>query len=123
MFTDVFFTPILMNDLAAAIFDLLARGSTGLFHIAGGTRLSKYDFALQMVRVFGCSTARIRPISVEAAALRARRPKDMSLSSAKAEATLGRRMPTASAGLQRVKELRASGWPVLLQHAVDSGWS
>lgn len=121
MFNDVFFTPILVNDLIEAIFALLAQEATGLFHLAGGERLSKYDFAVRMAETFGRPTARVRSVSATAVPLRARRPADMSLSCAKAEALLGRKMPSAITGLQRLKELERCGWPRVLQRAIDAG--
>lgn len=121
MFADVYFTPILINDLAEVIFDLAVSEVSGLFHVAGGERLSKCDFAVQVAHVFGHSPATIRPITVEDAALRAPRPRDMSLKSAKVERVLGRSMPPARAGLERLRELGRDGWPLRLQQAIDAG--
>lgn len=121
MFTDVYFTPILVNDLVEIIFELLTLRVSGLFHVAGGERLSKYDFAMRMAEVFGYSAIRIRPVSVEAAQLRARRPRDMSLTSAKVEAVIGRSMPSAVEGLRKLKGLQERGWALELQRGINSG--
>lgn len=115
MFTDVFFTPILMNDLAEIILELVAAGACGLYHVAGGERLSKYDFARRIADVFSLSPTRIQPTSVEEVRLQAARPKDMSLRTDKVARFLGRQMPTANEGLKRLRWLRENGWP----HAVD----
>jgi len=121
MFTDVYFTPLLINDLADAIFGLAARGVTGLLHVAGEERLSKCDFAGRLAEVFGYSAAAIQPTTVARAGLQAPRPRDMSLKSGKAERVLGRSLPGAGAGLDRLRKLGEAGWSRSLQQAVDAG--
>ena len=121
MFDDVHFTPVLVNDLAAALFALAERGVSGIVNVPGGERLSKDAFARTMARVFGVSAAGIRSASVGTARLKARRPRDMSLSCARVEALLGRHMPSAAEGLETLRTLRDAGWTKQLQDAVDAG--
>lgn len=121
MFSDVFFTPILINDLVDLALELIAREATGIFHVAGGERLSKYSFALRMAEVFGYPRNHIRAMSVEEFPFKARRPKDMSLSSRKAESCLQVRMPTPEEGLERLKRLHEEGWPRALEKAIRGG--
>jgi len=64
MFSDVFFTPILINDLVDVMVELIGRGATGIFHVVGSERLSKYTFALKVAEVFGYPKDGIRAISV-----------------------------------------------------------
>jgi len=118
MFPGVFFTPILINGLVDLVLELIARGATGIFHVAGGERLSKYSFALQVAEVFGYPKNGIRAISFEDFPFKARRPKDMSLSSRKAESVLQVRMPTVAEGLERLHRLRGKGWQEALQKAI-----
>lgn len=49
---DQFMNPILSSDLARIVVRL-AEKDRGLFHVAGDTCLSKYDFALRIARYFG----------------------------------------------------------------------
>jgi dTDP-4-dehydrorhamnose reductase len=119
MFSDVFFTPILINDLVEFILDLVAHQAKGIFHVAGGERLSKYSFALQIAEQFGYQTDRIRAISVEDFPFQARRPKDMSLSSGKVESCLQVRMPSVAEGLERLRHLRERGWQQTLEQALQ----
>lgn len=118
MFTDVFFTPILINDLCEAILEIAAAGASGLYHVAGSDRLSKHDFAQRLAEVFEVAHPQIRPASVEEAPLRARRPKDMSLRSDKVARLLGRRMPAIGEGLARLRRLEGAGWPETVAAAV-----
>ncbi len=110
MFTDVFFTPILINDLGEIILELVADTASGLYHVAGQERLSKYDFASRIAEVFSIPDPRIQPISVEEMSLRAVRPKDMSLRTDKVARFLGRQMPMVSEGLARLRWLEETGW-------------
>lgn len=120
MFTDVYFTPILIHDLADRMMALVRQGASGEFNVAGGERLSKYAFALQIAQVFGYPSEQIRPISVDEFVFNARRPKDMSLSSAKAEKRLGMPMPTAAQGLVGLRRLQQTRWPQALEEAISS---
>ena len=109
MFTDVFFTPILIDNLVELSLQLVAAGAKGRYNLAGGQRLSKYDFAIKAAEVFGLPGHGIRPTSVKDFPFKARRPEEMSLSSNKAEALLGSPMPSVGDGLSRLKETKAGG--------------
>lgn len=117
MFTDVFFTPILINHVAKVIFNLVERGASGLFHVGGAERLSKFDFASRLSEVFGYTIEHVQPVSVTSVPLKAQRPLDMSFSSAKAESYLQVRMPTVAEGLKLLKSLQEDGWPETLERA------
>ena len=109
MFNDVFFTPILTDDLTNLIIELQNSAASGIYHIAGRERLSKFDFALKLADTFNYPTGKIIPASVEGFPFKAKRPKDMSLSSSKTEVLLGVRMPSVEEGLERLKNLEIDG--------------
>ena len=109
MFTDVFFTPVLTDDLIDLVIELHNSGATGIFNVAGRKRLSKLDFAFRLARLFDYPTDKISATSVEGFPFKAQRPKDMSLSSSKAELQLGTRMPSLNDGLTRLKNLETEG--------------
>jgi dTDP-4-dehydrorhamnose reductase len=121
MFTDIFFTPILINTLIDAILELQRQGARGIFNVAGGERLSKYEFGVQVARRYGYPETRIRPCSVESFPLKAPRPRDMSLSTAKATGMLGRPLPTVAQSIEVLRTLQQQGWPELLEVAVRDG--
>lgn len=99
MFRDVFFTPIAMRLLCPAIVEMAARGATGVFHVAGRERLSKYEFAVRFTERFGFDRGRIEPVSIVDFGLKAPRPKDMSLATDKAARFIGRAMPDCGESL------------------------
>ena len=119
MFSDVWFSPILINDLIDLTMKLYDRGATGIYHIAGGERLSKHDFALKLAEVFRLPSAGISSISVEHFPFKAARPRDMSLSSQKAESFLGISMPLIQEGLYRLRTLREEGRDAKLVGAIQ----
>ena len=103
-FTDSYFSPTSAFYLAQNI-DALASGSSfGLFHVGGGERLSKYEFALAFVSFFGFDRALVQPSLTADAHLSAPRPADMSMSVKKTEATLGRAMPTIRQSLESIRK-------------------
>lgn len=94
LFDDVYFTPILADRLALDAHDLIERGASGTFNLAGGDRLSKYDFALLVSKEFGLPGELIKRDQVVHGNLLAPRPRDMSLDSTKARQALGRKLGT-----------------------------
>jgi dTDP-4-dehydrorhamnose reductase len=114
-FTDVYFTPILVNDLAEILFAVLDRGLSGLYHIGASERISKYEFARRVAVEFGCNPNQVVPTSVNGAGLQAKRARDMSMNTEKISAALGRPMPNIESGLRRFRELRDTGYPQRLK--------
>jgi dTDP-4-dehydrorhamnose reductase len=108
-FTDVFFCPMLANDLAETVLTMLDRELTGIYNVVGSERISKHDFAARLATLFGFDFARVVPTSIADAPLRAPRPRDTSLTTGKISAALGRPMPDVATGLKRFKALREIG--------------
>lgn len=121
MFSDVFFTPIFVNDLIDVSLSLLEAGGTGVFNVAGSERVSKDLFARLLAEVFTYSQNGIRCVSIDEAGLRARRPRDMSLSCEKVTGFLGRKMPGVMDGLKRMKAFYEQGWHKTMDMALQNG--
>jgi dTDP-4-dehydrorhamnose reductase len=83
--TDWVGSPTFADDLAAGILQLLRVPDGGVYHLAGGDALSRYDFAVRLLRAFDLDPAMARPVRREELHLKAPRPADSSLSSAKAK--------------------------------------
>ncbi len=120
MFRDVYFTPLLINDLADIIFDLIERDAAGVYHAAGSDRLSKLEFAYILAEEFAIDHPQIVPVALEASGLGAPRPRDMSLATDKVSRLLGRRMSGVRAGLRHLRELEAKGWPAVVAGVVQA---
>src|SRR5437764_6265197 len=104
-FTDVFFCPMLANDLAEILFVMLDRRLSGIYNVVGSERISKYEFANRLAMLFGFDSARVIPCSVANARLRAPRPHDTSLNTDKISKVLGCALPNVESGLQKFKSL------------------
>jgi dTDP-4-dehydrorhamnose reductase len=107
-FADVHFTPILADRLALWVHELSARGATGTFNVCGDERVSKHEFALRLVAQFGLPPL-VRRSSIDDAALRAPRPRDMSLDNTKARQALGRTTGRLEDDLLELKRQETSG--------------
>jgi dTDP-4-dehydrorhamnose reductase len=105
MFTDVRFSPILVNDLADVTQTAADKGLTGLFNAGGSEGISKYDFAIKIRETFDIQTGIIAPCSVRDFPFEARRSTDMAMDSSKLEKAAGVKMPAVLDGIRRFKRL------------------
>ena len=118
MFSDGYFTPLLVNDLIDLIVKLVDSDATGTINLGGADRVSKYEFALELAQRFDYPTEKINPVSMDTFDFKATRPKDMSLRSSKAESILNKPMPSLTTSLIRLKELRFGHWHETLELAI-----
>jgi len=89
LFSDVFFTPLLTEELFKQVHQLIDLNATGIFNVVGSDRVSKYEFGIKLAHCFGLDAALINAISIDSRPNLVDRPKDMSLSNAKICQTLG----------------------------------
>ena len=115
-FTDVYFTPMLATDLADVLLAIVDQGLTGIHHVGGSERISKYDFARLVAEAFGFEPDRVVPAGLSDAGLRARRPRDTSLNTAKISSALGRALPDAKSGICRFRVQRENGYAQSLKN-------
>jgi dTDP-4-dehydrorhamnose reductase len=116
-FQDVVFSPILVNDLADALLEMMRMKLEGTFHVGGSEPCSKREFALQLAEVFQLNHSLVHPRSIYESSLQVPRPLDTSLNTTKAENALGHALPQLRAGLERFKEIRQNGFAARLKAA------
>ena len=109
LFEDVFFTPILIETLVLAVQDLVANHSSGILHVVGDERISKYDFGLAVANQFGLDLSLIDASRITDQPNLVQRPKDMSLSNAKTCGLLGRSLGSISTQLHALQEQEKHG--------------
>ncbi len=99
LFVDEFRTPISALETARNIWKLLTAGQTGLFHLAGGERLSRYEIGLKVAEVCRKQDpsllTSLRPASLKHYQGAPRSP-DTCLDCRRIEETLGIKMPLFS---------------------------
>ena len=118
-FTDVFFCPLLVNDLSYLLFKMLNMRLGGLYHVVSQECTSKYEFGIRLARRFGLDESLITPTSVEEAGLEASRSPRLTLRSDKLARMLGEPLPDLSTGLERLYTLYQQGYPQFLKRLVS----
>ena len=114
-FTDVYFCPLLVNDLAQILIKMLQYELSGLYHVVSSEFISKYDFGVALAREFELEENLITPTSVSKAGLAAARSPKLTLRTAKLGAALGTPPPDISSGLKRYYKLYQNDYPRMLQ--------
>ncbi len=89
LYTDEYRTPVDPESVADAVARLLAGAGSGLFHVGGPERISRYELGRRVARVFGLSEAGILPASQAGHPGPDRRAPDVSLDSGRARRELG----------------------------------
>jgi dTDP-4-dehydrorhamnose reductase len=78
--TDQFNSPTLNEDLAEQLIKLIEKDFKGVIHTAGRERISRYDFALKIAKVFNLDATNIQACLSSELEWLAKRPRDVSLS-------------------------------------------
>lgn len=102
---DFFVTPTYAPALASRAIDLLEGAPAGLYHMGGGTTISWYDYALQILALAGLK-ADIGPTNYREYVTPARRPRHAALSNAKIESLGIAKMPPLEEALKEYLERR-----------------
>ncbi len=110
-FTDVFFCPLEVNHLAEILMRLITLKASGVYHVASGEALSKYNFGQRIARRFGLDSSLIQPVSWREAGLKAARSPNLTLNVDKLRNTLDDEPPTQDQGLERFYQLFCAGYP------------
>jgi len=89
LFADVFYTPIVIESLVHAVHDLIALKESGILHVVGDERLSKYQFGVKIADQFQFDRELVHSCCLAERPGLVRRPLDMSLSNDKVCEALG----------------------------------
>ncbi len=109
LFKDVFYTPILIEAAAQAVHDLIGLKASGIFHVVGDERISKYDFGLKIAEGFNLTPGGIKLGVLADRPELVRRPQDMSLSNRKACRVLGRKLGGIDEHIARLHQQEQNG--------------
>ncbi len=114
-FTDVFFCPLLANDLAHVLIEMLEKDLSGIYHTVSSQCLSKYEFGLRLAQRFDLDAGLIQPASVMQGGLKAARSPNLSMRTDKLAAALGHSLPSVSTGIETFYQLYQQGYPQFIQ--------
>ena len=109
-FNDIIFCPLLANQLAELLLQMIEKPLCGLFHVVSRDSLSKYEFGLALARQFHLNKELIQPASYQEATMLARRSPNMTLRTEKLAKALGKSLPDVASGIQRFYELYQEGY-------------
>ena len=102
--TDQWNSPTLNTNLAEMTIEIVERQLNGVFHLSGATRISRYDFAMLLSKIFAFETNLIHPIKAEDLTMIAKRPKDSSLNISKAKNLLKNQPIPIHSALKKLKK-------------------
>ena len=81
---------------------MISNDISGIYHGAGDERISRYDFARKIARVFDLDETAIKPIKTEQLSQKAMRPVDSSLDTSKIK-RLGIKLSNVNDALKKLK--------------------
>jgi dTDP-4-dehydrorhamnose reductase len=110
-FTDVYFCPLLANDLAHLLLAMLEKGLSGLYHVVCREGVTKYDFGVALARRFNFDESLVDPTSVTRSGLKAARSPKLTLRPEKLARALSAPLPSWQEGLDRLFILYRKGYP------------
>ncbi len=110
LYQDVFFTPILIETLVNAVHELIDKKSSGVFHIVGDERISKYQFGLKLAQIFNLDQRLIQMGNITDRPDLVHRPKDMSLSNEKVCRALNRKLGNVDEQLRKLLQQEENGY-------------
>ncbi len=109
-FTDAYFNPLYVRDLAETLLEIAQANLKGIWHTFGNDTLSKYDFGVALAREFGLDESLIKPVSASQGRDVVRSLNLSTNSDKLARALGGHPLPGLTQGLTRLKEDFDAGW-------------
>ncbi len=102
---DHYNTPTLADNLAEMTIKAVQKDLQGLYHASGSERISRYEFAKQIAKVFSLDQNLIKPTKMsQLTAWVAKRPRDSSLNTSKIQKQLKIKALNITEGLNRMRE-------------------
>ncbi len=110
LFQDVFYTPILVETLVGAVHGLIDLKASGIYHVVGDERITKYEFGLKIAKEFGLDPCVIKPGFLADQTWLVQRPHEMSLSNKKTCNLLGTKLGDVGSGIARLRRQEQEGF-------------
>ena len=104
LITDQYVSPTLNTNLAQMILEIIERKLTGIYHLAGATPLSRYEFGILLNETFQLNRNLISPAKTHEMNWLAKRPYNISLNVEKALKTLQNKPLNIQDALNKLKK-------------------
>ena len=102
--TDQWNSPTLNTNLAEMTLEIIKRRLSGTFHLSGATRVNRYDFAKLIAQTFSLDADLVKPSTSAEFSWAAKRPRDSSFNTAKAQQMLKSKPLQIYPALERMKQ-------------------
>ena len=109
-FTDVFFCPLIVNDLVDVLHEMIKADLCGIYHTLSCESLSKYEFGCMIAERFSLDSDLIKPVSVYESGLFATRSLNLTLQTQKLSSALDKKLPDQLSGINRLFKLYQEGY-------------
>ncbi len=103
LFCDQFRSPILVNNLAEALLELAENDFSGIIHLGGSERISRWDFGVKACRILNLPAKFLEKTSMYNFPTTAFRPADISLDCSLANTVLKTKLLNCDEGLEIIK--------------------
>lgn len=100
---DQYMTPTYLENLCKMLMEIIRSQYGGIIHLAGPERMSRYVFALKLLRVFGLSDDKLIPVESKEFSFGSKMPKDSSLNTEKAHFLLKEKPESVLTSLENYK--------------------
>ena len=100
---DQYASPTFADNLGEALLKLARARENGIFHTAGRSCLSRYEFAIKLAEIFGYSVGQVEPVYSSELKQLAERPRNSCLRVEKAGKLLGISLLNAEQGIKEMK--------------------
>ena len=101
---DQWSSPTLNTNLSEMLLEVVERRIAGIYHLAGATRISRYDFAKLIAENFNLNKRLIKPSTMDMLRWTANRPRDSSLDVSKASMNLRSKPLEIEEALRKLKQ-------------------
>lgn len=115
LFDDIKFSPILVNELAEIIRLAIEKNISGIFHVCGTGRISKYEFGVALKEIFGINNGCINKTNSDDFKFKAKRSKNMGMSNRKICDELKIKISTPLESIRHFKKLYDNEYPSILK--------
>lgn len=114
-FSDTFFCPLYVEDLAEVLLEMLRLELKGIYHVVSRECISKYDFGVRIASKFGFNPELIQPVRMSELKRDAPRSHNLTLNPAKAQNAMGHALPSIDEGIDRLYKSWMDGYPHKIQ--------
>jgi len=109
LYSDVFFSPVSSFVLSKVITKLIKNKFLGTINVSSNERVSKYDFAILLAKIFNFKTKYIQKIKYKDLDTKIKRPFDMTLSNSKLKKIIKIKIPKLNKQIQEISNHRFKG--------------